>query len=71
MGNDQDGFVWPLRERVKESFDRFLRTLDAALVEEPTAETLDKLRHDANNVMRAIARVRIEIERVAEEHQDQ
>ena len=62
-----DGFDQALRERVIESLDRFVITLDAALAD-PAPETLDELRDDADRVMRAIARVRLEIERLAEEH---
>jgi hypothetical protein len=64
--NDNSGFDWGLRERVTESFDQFLKTLDATL-SVPEPEALDALRDDANHVMRAIARVRLEIERLAEE----
>jgi hypothetical protein len=57
---------WALRERVTESFDEFLKTLDAALAD-PTPEVIDALRNDSDRVMRAIARVRLEVERIADE----
>jgi hypothetical protein len=63
--NDNSGFDGVLRERVTESFNQFLKTLDATL-SVPKPEALDALRDDADHVMRAIARVRLEIERLAE-----
>jgi hypothetical protein len=69
MGNYDgwnSGLNWVLRQRVTGSFAQFLKTLDAALGT-PAPETLDELRNDADRVMRAIARVRLELERLAEE----
>jgi hypothetical protein len=67
VANDRGGFDWALRDRVTETFDHFLKTLDAVLAD-PEPETLEALRADADRALRAIARVRLEIERLAEEH---
>jgi hypothetical protein len=64
--NGNDGFNSVLRDRVTESFDQFLKTLDAALTD-PMPERLDALRHDSDGIMRAVARVRLEIEQRLEE----
>jgi hypothetical protein len=63
-GKRQRRFDASLRRRVAESFDEFLKTLDAALTA-PTPETLDTLRDEIDQVMQAIAGVRLEIERLA------
>jgi hypothetical protein len=64
--NGNGGFDWGLRDRVTESVEHFLRTLDAALAD-PVPEGLEALRHDSDRVMRAVARVRLEIERISDE----
>jgi hypothetical protein len=66
VANDRGGFDWALRDRVTETFDHFLKTLDAALAD-PVPKTLEALRHDSDRVMRAVARVRLEIGRISEE----
>jgi hypothetical protein len=52
-----------LRERLATSMDAVLARLDAALAE-PTPETLDLLHEVTDHLMRASARVLIEIERI-------
>jgi hypothetical protein len=64
--NNKVGLNWELRERVTDNFEQFLKTFDAAL-SAPGPEALEALHDDADRVMRAIARVRLEIERLAEE----
>jgi hypothetical protein len=53
-----------LRERLATSMDAVLAHLDAALVE-PTPDTLDLLLEATDDLMRASARIVIEIERTA------
>jgi hypothetical protein len=65
-GNDHDCIDLALRERVTESFAGLLTTLDAALTQ-PTPKMLDKLQADADRTMRAVARIWLEIQRVADE----
>jgi hypothetical protein len=60
----EGGFDRALRERVAESFGEFLQTLDAALAA-PTSEALDEVRRHSDRVLRAVARVRLEAERIA------
>jgi len=65
-GGDRGKFDWALRELVTESFSDFLKTLDTALADS-APENIDALRNDSDRAMRAIARVRLELERLADE----
>ena len=55
-----------LRYRLLGSFNRLMNTFDAA-AGNVTPEALDDLRADSDRAMRALARVRIEVDRLAEE----
>jgi hypothetical protein len=64
-GNDTPvGLDQMLRNRVANTVDQLLRTFDATLLK-CTSENLEELRADADRAMRAIARVRLEAERLA------
>ncbi|HEY0524353.1 MAG TPA: hypothetical protein VGD08_13255 [Stellaceae bacterium] len=65
-GGNRGKFDWALREHVTESVSEFLKKLDTALTD-PAPENIDALRNDSDRAMRAIARVRLELERLADE----
>ena len=66
MASDREmGELSPgLRERVADEMVRFTEALDAAIANS-TPETLERLRDAADQVMRATARVLLELERVS------
>jgi hypothetical protein len=62
VGNDGDGLDPALRDRVTEQITIVTDALDAA-VSNSTDASLDELREATDNLMRALARVLLEIER--------
>jgi hypothetical protein len=56
----------PLRNRVADEMEQFTRALDAAAAN-PTHQALDVLREAADQLMRAVGRVLIEIGRPSDE----
>jgi hypothetical protein len=60
VASDDDGIDPSLRERVMEQIGTFTDALEAASANR-TDEALDELRNAADNLMRAVGRVLIEI----------
>jgi hypothetical protein len=63
---ERPGFNSTLRDRVANSVDRLLEAIDATQ-DNLTPGNLDQLREDADYAMRAIGRVLLEVERLANE----